>query len=150
MGIKEKNKVILGFDKLIEPYIEGGTPDDPIDVTIGNICHKLMVQYSIPAAVVGEAIYKVMDHIANKGLVFKGNGEYGSKGAELFSCIKTQCIDISKKKYEKDMLNIILSKVPCFRKCIFRSKKEIIKANSMGYLILLALVGSFVWLCITV
>ena len=119
----ENKKIKLGFDKLIEPYKDGGMPNDPVDVTIGNICSKLMVQYGIPAEIVGGSLYLVMDHIANKGLVFDGNGKYGSKGAELFSCIKAQCVDLTEKKSEQDALNEILSHNPCFRHCRYRMKR---------------------------
>lgn len=110
------------FDKLIEPYKQGGTEKGPVDVTIGNICSKLMVNYRIPPEIVGSALYNVFNAIANKGLVFKGNRKWGSKGAELFSCIKAQCVDMTEKKSAQDAINAIMATTSCMRNCPVRSK----------------------------
>ena len=111
------------FDKLIEPYKAGGTENGPVDVTIGNICSKLMVSYRIPPDIVGVALYKVMDHVANKGLEFKGNGKYGSKGAELFSCIKAQCVAMVESKSKDAAIDSIIMQTSCFRSCRYRTSK---------------------------
>jgi len=110
------------FDKLIKPYKDGGTEKGPVDVTIGNICSKLMVSYRIPPDVVGAALYKVMDAVANKGLEFKGNDKYGSKGAELFSCIKAQCVDLTENKSVREVVNKIFKQTSCLRDCRYRTK----------------------------
>ena len=156
----------LSFDKLIEPYKDGGTEKGPVDVTIGNICSKLMVQYRIPADIVGVALYKVMYEIANNDLVFEGNGKYGSKGAELFSCIKAQCVDMVEKQSSQSALDVILSRVTCFRECRHRLKTLPLRTKwqrfkdffnepkeSYAYCALLILIGSVTgaaaWLYIT-
>ena len=163
MGIK---KVIIGFDKLIKPYRDGGTLKSPVDVTIGNITSKLMVQYRIPPEIVGIAVYKVMDNIANKGLAFHGDGEYGSKGAELFSCIKAQCVALTEQKTSELAMNNVMATTSCLRQCRYRKKDMPLTTKwqrakdffnepkeSYSYCIFLILIGSVlgaaIWLYIT-
>lgn len=113
------------FDKLLEPYKQGGTEKGPVDVTIGNICSKLMINYRIPPEIVGPALYKVFNAMANKGLVFKGNHKWGSKGAELFSCIKAQCVDMTEKQSAQKAVDVIITNMSCMRNCPVRTKKLI-------------------------
>lgn len=134
------------FDKLIEPYKAGGTEKGPVDVTIGNICAKLMVNYRIPPEIVGAALYKVMDNLANKGLVFKGNGKWGSKGAELFSCIKAQCMDMTEKQSAQKTIDAIMGATSCMRDCPIRSKELIKKIRWQRFKLFMAKPrGPFWW-----
>ena len=120
MELKQK----FNFDKLLEPYSEGGTKDSPITRTIGTITSKLMVSYRIPPDVVGLALYKVFHKIAHEGLEFKGNDKYGSKGAELFSCIKAQCLDITQNKCSNEVIKKVFELGFCTEKdCRFRQQE---------------------------
>ncbi len=119
MELKQK----FNFDKLLEPYQEGGSEESPIQRTMGTITSKLMVSYRIPPDIVGLAIYKVFYKIANEGLKFKGNGKYGSKGKELFSCIKAQCLDITQNQCADKVKEEVLALAVCTdKKCRFRTQ----------------------------
>ena len=119
----ELKKVQFNFDKLLKPYEDGGTEENPIKRTIGTIASKLMVSYRIPPDIVGAAIYKVFYKMAHEGLEFEGNGKYGSKGAELFSCIKSQCIEMTQKESIEKVRKEILNLAACTdRDCRFRSQ----------------------------
>jgi len=128
----ELKKRKFNFDKLLEPYKEGGTEQSPITRTIGTITSKLMISYRIPPDIVGSAIYKVFYKIAHDGLEFKGNGKYGSKGAELFSCIKAQCIDMTQGKCSKVVIEKVLELGFCTEKdCRFRT--QVIEKQDFKY-----------------
>jgi len=118
MGLKKK----FNFDKLLEPYKEGGTENYPVTRTMGTITSKLMISYKLPPDIVGLAIYKVFYKMAHDGLEFKGNGKYGSKGSELFSCIKAQCLDLTQNKCADTVREKVLELGFCTEKdCRFRT-----------------------------
>lgn len=122
MGIKTKE---INFVNLLEPYKEGGIEDDPVERTLETITSKLVISYRLPIPVVGAAIFKVFFAMANEGLEFKGNGTYGSKGRELFSCIKAQAIDMAKKGTTEAVLEEIGNMTSCVdMKCKKRAKIE--------------------------
>ena len=105
----------LNFNKLLEPYREGGTKESPVIRTLETITSKLITAHKFPPDIVGAALLKVFYEMANNGLIFKGNGSYGSKGAELFSCIKAQCIDTTARKATQEVRNQITEKLICCR-----------------------------------
>jgi len=116
----ELKKVRFNFDKLLEPYSEGGTEQSPVTRTIGTITSKLIIAHRIPPDIVGLALFKVFWKIA-EGLEFKGNGKYGSKGAELFSCIKAQCVDLTQDKCSNEVIKKVFELGFCTEKdCRFR------------------------------
>lgn len=118
MGIKQ-----MDFEKLLEPYKEGGTINTPIERTIGTMASKLIIVYRLPVEIVGAAMFRVFYAMAYEGLKFKGNEKYGSKGAELFSCIKAQAIDITQKDAAKAVLKEINDMTSCVdQKCKKRMK----------------------------
>ena len=118
MGVKRFN-----IDELLKPYKKGGTKNSPVTRTLGTITSKLMIGYNIPPDVVGVAIYRVFYQMAYKGLEFKGDGAYGSEGAELFSCIKAQCIDIAEKNSVDRVIRQITTTLSCTRECRYRTQK---------------------------
>jgi len=117
------------FDKLLKPYVDGGTENAPVQRTLGTIVSKLMLSYKHPPDIVGAAIYKVFSKMANEGLEFKGDGTYGSKGAELFSCINAQCVDITKNKLVEVTLNKIRESCACTRMDCTEREVSIKKIN---------------------
>lgn len=126
MGIKRKG---LNIDKLLKPYREGGTEAQPVIRTIGTIASKLIIANRLPVEIVGAAIFKVFYKMAYEGLVFEGNGKYGSKGKELFSCIKAQAVQMAENKNHDDVLSVVYASVACVKnKCPKRSRK-LIKQN---------------------
>jgi hypothetical protein len=113
----------FNIDKLLEPYKKGGLRHSPITRTLGTITSKLLICYRFSPEVVGVAVYKVFYKMAYEGLEFKGDGSYGSKGAELFSCIKAQCVDITEKKSVSNTIKVITKITACSRKCRYRTVK---------------------------
>jgi len=123
MGIKRDE---LNFEKLLKPYKEGGTVDSPVERTVGTIASKLIVANKISPEIVGAAILKVFTKMAYDGLEFKGNEKYGSKGRELYSCIKAQAVQMVQETYHKEVLTSVSASVACVKnKCPKRSKKLI-------------------------
>lgn len=119
-----KQKPNLNFDKLLEPYTEGGTRNSPVKRTIGTMTSKLMISHRFPPEIVGAAIYKVFWQMAHNNLEFKGDGTYGSKGRELFSCIKAQCLDLTQQQcVEKAEQTIYKYSVCMDKNCRFRQHK---------------------------
>jgi len=121
MGIKPDP---LNFAKLIKPYREGGTEQGKVVRTLETISAKLLVAYKFKPEVVGGAIFKVFYEMAYNGLEFKGDGTYGSKGAELFSCIKAQCVDITMRESAETIVKEIMELTACVVKdCPVRTKE---------------------------
>lgn len=105
----------LDFNRLLQPYKEGGTKESPVIRSLETITNKLITAHKFSPDVVGAALLKVFHKMANEGLEFKGDGTYGSPGRELFSCIKAQCIDIAAKKAAQEVRNQITEKLICCR-----------------------------------
>jgi hypothetical protein len=116
MGVEK-----LDFDALLAPYRAGGTESEPVQRTIGTIASKLIFSNRMEPEVVGAAILKVFTQML-QGLEFKGNGTYGSKGRELYSCIKAQAVDLSQRKAEKDCMATIADELAC---CDMKCRKRI-------------------------
>ncbi len=111
MGLK------FDIEKLIKPYRKGGTPDDKVERNLSTIATKLIVGNKLPVEVVGAAIFKVLNEMAC-GLMFKGDGTYGSRGREMFCCIKAQAIELSKKEATEAVVAELYKKSVCVRyKC---------------------------------
>ncbi len=115
MGIKRKQ---LNFESLLSPYKEGGSKEQPVQRTLGTIASKLIIVYGLPVQVVGAAVFKVFYAMAYEGLEFTGDGKYGSKGKELFSCIKAQAVDMVKNETTEAMVQEIKNMTACVdKKC---------------------------------
>ncbi len=91
MGIR------FDIDQLIEPYKEGGSEHSPQERSISTIANKLIVSYRLPPSTVGAAIFKIFSEMAFNGLVFEGDGTFGSRGRQLFSCIKDHAVYATKE-----------------------------------------------------
>ena len=106
-------KTTFNIDKLLEPYKKGGTETSPVKRSLSTIASKLIVGNNLPPEIVGAAIFKVFQKMAHEGLEFKGDGTYGSKGRELFSCIRAQAIDMVEKKSVDDVVRQIQNMTAC-------------------------------------
>ena len=129
----------FNIDALLEPYTQGGIPSSPVKLTLTLIASKLIISYKLPADVVGAAIYKVFEKMAYHGLEFKGDGTYGSKGAELFSCMKAQAIDMVKTESTKEVIDAIKDMTMCtVENCPMRSRllKKKTRLNRLTYFLL--------------
>ena len=127
MGVK---KVRFNIDKLLEPYSEGGNEGHPVKRTLGTITSKLIVAHRLPPEAVGAAIFKVFHSMAYKGLEFKGNEKYGSKGRELFSCIKAQAVAITRNMTTDETISKIAAMTACtFADCRKRTRQLVPKTR---------------------
>ena len=115
----------FNIDKLLKPYRESRMGKKGPKRSLGTIATKLLVDYRLPPDVVGEAIFKVFYKMAHEGLEFKGNGKPGSKGAELFSCIKAQAVDMTKRKAAQQVVSAIQNQMACAlsEKCPMRTRE---------------------------
>ena len=96
----------FSFDKLLEPYTEGGTVDKPVVRTIGTIFDFLINKKKYPLDVAGAALLIVFNELF-EGKEFAGDGTYGSKGRELVSYIRVKCDDISQNKLKMQVFENI-------------------------------------------
>ncbi len=87
----------FNFDKLLEPYREGGTKENPVTRTIGTILDWLIFKKKFPPEIVGAALLLTFIEIKN-GKVFKGDDSYGSAGNEMVRSILMLCNELSKGK----------------------------------------------------
>ena len=117
----------INFDDLIKPYSKGGTERNPATRTLGTIASKLIISYRLPVEIVGAAVFKVFYKMAYEGLEFKGNGKYGSKGKELFSCIKAQAVSMVENKAHDDVINSIAMMTACVKKDCPQRTKQLVK-----------------------
>ena len=105
----------FNINELLKPYKEGGTANEPIERSLETISNALINRYKYPEYVVALAIWKIFYSIANEGLDFKGDDSYGSKGRELFSAIKAQCVQMLKEDAVKIVKATLTEKTICFR-----------------------------------
>ncbi len=84
----------FNFEKLLEPYIEGGTENDPVKRTMGTILDWLIFKKKFHPKIVGAALLLTFIELKN-GKVFKGDGSYGSAGSELVRSILFLCSEIA-------------------------------------------------------
>lgn len=89
----------MDLSKLLIPYREGGVESRPVKRTMGTIIDYLLNKKMYPMEIVGGAIFLVFNWIDNGG-EFKGNGTYGSKGAELVTSIRKKCDELLKQRLE--------------------------------------------------
>jgi len=87
----------MDFDKLLEPYRDGGTENKPVERTIGTIIDYLINKKGYPLDTVGAAIFTIFFRL-DAGLVYKGDGSYGSKGRELVTSIRMLCDEYTRTK----------------------------------------------------
>ncbi len=115
------------IEKMLKPYMEGGTEASPVKRSLKTIASTLIYKNGFSSDIVGAAIFKVFDQMMNKGLVFQGDGTYGSKGRELFSCIKAQCVDMAEKQSADAVRTSISEIAACTRmNCSQRTKEMMI------------------------
>ncbi len=131
MGINTESAK-YNFFQLLKPYRQGGTVENKKKRNLDTITNALINRYGFPPDVAGGAILRVFSRMATEGLVFKGDGSYGSKGRELFSCIRSQADDIVKQKAKDSVSKEINRELHCFKmECSHRSK--ILKKRSKAY-----------------
>jgi len=88
------DKKEFNFEKLLEPYVEGGTEGDPVKRTMGTILDWLIFKKKFPPKIVGAALLLTFIELKN-GKVFKGDGSFGSAGRELVRSILMLCSEIA-------------------------------------------------------
>ena len=103
------------FNNILRPCRAGGTKDNPKRRTLETIVGALVVRYNFTPEQAGAAILKVFHAIADKGLVFKGDGTYGSEGREFFSCIRAQAQRIKEQEAMDQVKLELANQLHCFR-----------------------------------
>lgn len=92
-------KSAFDFAKLLEPYIDGGTKEQPVKRCMGTIIDFLVNKKKYPVDVAGAAILIIFTEMF-KGREFKGDGSYGSKGRELVTAIRMTCDKLLQNKMQ--------------------------------------------------
>lgn len=95
--IYEKLEQEWDFEKLIEPYREGGTLENPVRRSWGTIIDWLVNRHKFPIEVAGSAIFLVWAKIKKDGH-FPGDGTYGSAGNQFVQSIRIMCASIMQEK----------------------------------------------------
>jgi len=96
----------FNFEKLLEPYTEGGTETDPIKRTMGTMLDWLIFKKKFAPKIVGAALLMTFIELKN-GKVFKGDGSYGSAGNELVRSILMLCSEIAQGNIKNDFYKTI-------------------------------------------
>jgi hypothetical protein len=140
----EKNA--FNFDRLLEPYRQGGTESAPVTRTIGIIIDWLINKKKYPVDVVGAAIMIVFWEM-HKGKEFLGKSNaWGSKGDELDNYIRVTCDHLLQNKLQDQvfasiaggrmaMINEFINKevlirtYPWYKKLFLRKRWKTIKAE---------------------
>lgn len=91
----------IDFEKLLDPYREGGTPEQPVRRTMGTMLDYFLNKKKYPKDVVGAALLVVFSEL-RVGRKFEGDGSYASPGRQLVSYIRRTCDEILHKKQEED------------------------------------------------
>lgn len=92
-------KSAFSFETLLDPYREGGTPDQPVQRCMGTIVDFLVNKKKYPVDVAGAGILIVFTEMF-KGRAFNGDGSYGSKGRELVTAIRMTCDKLLQNKMQ--------------------------------------------------
>jgi len=87
----------MNFEKLLEPYRQGGTEENPVKRTMGTIVDYLVNKKGYPLDTVGAAIFTIFFEL-DTGRVYNGDGSYGSKGRELVTAIRMRCDEYTHEK----------------------------------------------------
>lgn len=90
------------FEKLLDPYREGGTETTPVRRTMGTIVDWLANKKKYPIEIVGAAILLAFMDLRN-GKRFDGDGSYGSKGNDFVQSIRAICDKLARKQLEGDV-----------------------------------------------
>lgn len=132
-------KSAFDFEKLLDPYREGGTQNQPVRRTMGTIIDFLVNKKKYPVDVVGAAILIVFTELFN-GKQFSGDGTFGSMGRELVTYIRMTCDKLLQKKKQDEVFAAIaggrfayinefikrsvqIDTYPWWKKKIFKRKK---------------------------
>lgn len=92
-------KSAFDFEKLLDPYREGGTKEQPVRRCMGTIVDFLVNKKKYPVDVAGAAILIVFTEMF-KGKAFNGDGSYGSCGRELITAIRMACDKLLQNKMQ--------------------------------------------------
>lgn len=98
------------FEKLIEPYREGGKPDIPVVRTWGTIIDWLINKRKFPPEIVGAGIFLVWMKIKRDG-DFKGDGSYGSAGREFVQSIRVMCAQVAQARVSSNIMTGLAGKI---------------------------------------
>lgn len=101
-------KSAFNFEKLMDPYREGGSQTRPVKRTMGILVDWLVNKKKYPIDVAGAAILIVFTEMF-KGREFAGDGTYGSKARELDTVIRMTCDKLLQNKLKNKVFASIAS-----------------------------------------
>jgi hypothetical protein len=120
----------FNFEKLLDPYREGGTVEEPVRRTMGSMVDYLINKRKYPIEIVGAAILIVFTEMKN-GRRFEGDGSYGSRGRELLTAIRNTCNLLNQNRLQKEMYQFIAENV--FRKIAEWAAQEAVRQRKPWY-----------------
>jgi len=118
----EKSK--FDFNALLEPYIEGGTENQPVKRTIGTIVDYFVNKKKYTPDVVGAALLIVFKEMF-EGRSFKGDGSYGSPGREMVTYIRLKCDEINQNKLRSEVFETIAgARMEALHELVYRINRD--------------------------
>ena len=97
--LDKKKSEEFDFEKLLEPYRQGGTEKTPVRRTMGTLIDWLVNKKKYPVEVAGGALLIVFTELY-KWKAFKGDGTWGSAGNELAQYIRLACDNLLQKQMQ--------------------------------------------------
>ncbi len=96
----------FNFEKLLDPYREGGSESKPVARTMGTILDWLVHKKKFHPKIVGAALLLTFIELKG-GKVFKGDGSYGSAGREFVRSIMFLCSELTKGEMKNSFYKTI-------------------------------------------
>ena len=135
----------FNIDGLLKPYLEGGTQRSPVTRSLRTISNALINMEHFSPEVAGAGIWKVLAKLAAGEVEFKGDGSYGSKGKELYSCIYAQCQDVVERKAVEEVKKQLNDLVGCLEVSCPKRNKKLRPRNRMSRFIRWWLLPRGIW-----
>lgn len=95
--IYKKIKDDYDIEKLLEPYKEGGTENEPIERSSGTILNWLINKKKFSPDIAGAGLISVLMEL-RQGKKFDGDGSYASAGNDLAHYIAERCDNFNRQK----------------------------------------------------
>lgn len=116
-----EEKSTFDFDKLLEPYKQGGTRENPVERSIGTIFDYLINKKRYPVDVAGAALLIIFNDL-HKGKVFEGGNRWGSSGRQLVTAIRMKCDEILQYKLKQQVFESIAgARMEALQELVFES-----------------------------
>ncbi|NIS69991.1 MAG: hypothetical protein GTO12_13925 [Proteobacteria bacterium] len=100
----------FNFEKLLDPYREGGTKDQPMPRTWGTVVRWLLDKHKFDIETVGAAILLICLEMKG-GKTFEGDGSYGSMGHQMVHAIRNTCVQIRERNQAQAVFALMGKKI---------------------------------------